>query len=132
MARHAGTRGRLYAAIASGGSAEPITFLRSWQLDQSVDQFEVTAFEDTTKTYVAGKPDAKGSFEGFDDDATQQLFTAAGDGVARKVYLYPDTNTTTRYWFGTATFSQSIQVAVDSGITISGEFAAATPFVKVG
>lgn len=132
MARHAGTRGRIYAAIASSGTAEPITFLKSWSLDQTVDQFEVTSFEDSTKTYVAGKPDSKGSFEGFDDESTQQFWTAASDGVARKVYLYPDTNTTSRYWYGTATFSQSISVDSGGPVGMSGSFAAATPFVKVG
>lgn len=133
MARNSGSTGRLYAAIASGGSAEPIAFLNKWTLDQSVDFSDVTSFEDTTKTSVAGKPNAEGSYNGYWDDATQQFYTAAVDGVARKVYLYPKTASATGpYWFGTAFFDQSIEVDANGVDTISGSFKAATSFAKVG
>ena len=101
MARIAGRNGRLYATITSAGTAEPITFLNNWSITFATDPIEATAFGDTGNTYVAGLPDASGDYAGFYDDATNQFYTAALDGVARKFYLYPSTLTTTQYWFGT-------------------------------
>lgn len=133
MARRHGRNGRIFVNIASGGTAEPIAFQAKWSLDFSTDDVEVTAFGDPNKVYVAGLPDASGSFNGFWDDATAQLYTAAQDGVARKVYLYPDfTNAAGVYWFGTALFDFSIEVDVAGADTVSGSFKAASPLIKVG
>lgn len=133
MARNSGTTGRVYMALASGGSAESVAYLAKWSLSQSVDFYDVTSFEDATKTNVAGKPDASGTFSGFWDDATVQSYTAALDGVARKIYLYPKTPSSSGpYWFGTAFADFSIDVDANGANTVSGTFKAATPFAKVG
>jgi hypothetical protein len=131
MARLHGRSGRLYAGIASAGTAEPITFLNSWSFDASTDDVDVTAFGDTNKTYVSGLPDFKGSFAGFYDNASAQLYTAAIDGVARKTYLYPSTSDAI-YWFGTASFDVSIETGVSDAVKISGSFVATSAFTKVG
>jgi hypothetical protein len=126
MARVAGRRGRLYAGIASDtAAAEPIAFLNTWSLDQSVDNIDVTSFGDTTKTYVAGMPDATGSFGWFYDTATAQ------DGLARRFYLYPDI-TDGDYFFGTALFDFSVTAATDGAVTVSGNWAAASSIQKAG
>jgi len=132
MARIHGRNGRIYAGITSAGTAEPIAYLNQWTLSFSVDKAEVTSFGDTTKVYVAGLPDAQGTIAGFYDNATAQLYTAATDGVARKFYLYPDTTTTSQYWFGTAIFDLDIDGSVDGPVAISGSWAAATAFAKQG
>lgn len=132
MSRIHGRAGRLYVAITSGGTAEPIAFLRSYSLGFATDNVEVTAFGDSNKTYVAGLPDATGSYAGFWDDATAQLYTAATDGVARKFYLYPDNTQTGKYWYGTAIFDFSVEGAVDGSVNISGDFNAASQIAKVG
>lgn len=132
MARLHGRAGRLYVNITSGGTAEPIAFLNSWDINFSVDNVDVTAFGDSNKVYVAGLPDASGSFSGFYDDGTAQLYTAASDGVARRFYLYPTTAATGQYWFGTALFDFSVSSSVDGAITVSGDFQAASTVTKVG
>lgn len=132
MARIHGRAGRLYAGITSAGTAEAIAFLNNWSLDFSVDFVEVTAFGDTIKTYVSGLPDSQGSFSGWYDNATAQLYTAATDGVARKFYLYPDNGSTSQYWFGTMLFDFSVTGAVDGAVQISGNFRAASAITKVG
>lgn len=132
MARIAGRRGRLYASITSGGTAEPIAFLSQWSIDFSTDRIDVTAFGDGNKVKVAGLAEATGSYSGFYDDATAQLFTAASDGQARKFYLYPDTNTNGRYWYGTATFDTSYEGSVDGAVTTSGDWEAASTVTGVG
>ena len=132
MARIAARNGRLYANLTSGGTAEPIAFLNNWSLNFQVDNIEVTAFGDSNKTYVAGLPDAQGSYAGWYDTATVQLYTAATDGIARKFYLYPDNSTTGQYFFGTAVFDMNVSAAVDGAVEISGDFSASTIVSKVG
>lgn len=131
MAKVAGRRGRVYVGLASdSAAAEPVAYLNQWSLQGSSEQLDATSFGDTTKTYVLGLPDAQGSFSGFYDNASDQLYTASQDGLARKTYLYPDTGDN-NYWFGTAFFDFSIDVPVGGVVGISGSFVAATPIVKV-
>jgi len=132
VARISGKSGRLYAGITSAGTAEPIAFINSFSLNFATDKQDVTCFGDTNKTYVSGFADATGDFAGFYDDATAQLYTAATDGVARKFYFYPDTTSTTKYWFGTAIFDFSVSDAISGGVAISGGWAASTAISKVG
>ena len=132
MARIAGRNGRLYANITSGGTPEPIAFLSNWSIDFTGNPIEVTAFGDTTKTYVSGLADASGDYSGFYDDATSQFFTAAIDSVARKMYLYPSLSTPGQYFWGTALFDFTVNGDVDGAVAISGSWNAASPILKVG
>jgi hypothetical protein len=113
-------------------AAEPIAYLNSWSIDFTVNFINVTAFGDTSMTYVSGLPDTKGAFGGFYDTATAQLYTAATDGVARKMYLYPDNGSTGQYWFGTGLFDFSISSGVDDAVSVSGNWSAASVIAKVG
>ena len=132
MARIAGRNGRLYMNLTSGGTAEPVAFLNNWSLNFATEKIDVTAFGDTSMVYVSGLPDAQGTYAGFYDDATVQMYTAAADGVARRFYLYPSTTNNGQYWFGTAIFDMSIDATVDGPVAISGSFAAASATAKVG
>jgi hypothetical protein len=133
MARRHGRNGAVYANLTSGGTAEPIAFVRSNSLNAATDKTDVTAFGDTAKVYVAGLPDSSGSFDFWYDDATVQTYTAAVDGVARKVYFYPDrVSSPSQYWFGTAFLDFSLSQSVDGPVQGSCSWNAATPFAKVG
>lgn len=130
MARIHGRRGRLYVGLADDSAdAEPVSFLNSWDISSSTDRVDVTAFGDSNKVYVAGLPDASGSFSGFYDTDTDQLYTASQDGLARKFYLYPDT-TDGDYWSGTGFFDFSSSGSVDGAVTVSGTWSAASPVTK--
>ena len=133
MARRHGRNGRVFLNLTSAGTAEPIAFLSSFSFAAATDKVDVTAFGDVGKVYVAGLPDSSGSFEGWYDDATVQTYTAAVDGVARKMYLYPDFTTTPgQYWFGTVFPDFSVESSVDGAISISASWNAATAITKVG
>lgn len=132
MARRHGRNSRLYVDLSGSGSAAPVPFLSGVDLNFTTDQQDVTSFGDTTKVYVAGLPDASGSYSGWFDDATDQLFDAALDGVARKTYFYPDiSNAPTVYFFGTAFYDFAMSTAVADAISISGSITAASSFAKV-
>lgn len=134
MARIHGRRGRLYVGIASDtASAEALPFTAQWSIEFSTDNVEVTANGDTNKVYVAGLPDASGSFSGFYDDATAQTYTAASDGLARRFYLYPTTPSASGpYWFGTALFDFKAESDVNDAVKVSGDWQAASTIAKVG
>jgi len=133
MGRLHGRRGRIYLGIASdSAAAEPLPFFARWSISFKTDKDEVTAFGDSNKIYVAGLPDASGSFSGFYDDATAQTYTAANDGLPRKFYLYPSTLTNTQYFFGTILPDMNIDSDVAASIKVSSDWAAASLVQKVG
>lgn len=132
MARIHGRRARVYLAVTSGGTAEPIPFMSSYEINFETEKADVTAFGDNNKVYVAGLPDASGEFSGFYDDATAQTYTAAVDGQARKFYLYPSTLLNTQYWFGTILPDFSVNGAVDGATEVSSSWNAASEIIKVG
>lgn len=132
MPRIHGRNGALYVGLTSNGTATPLAFTKKWSIDFKTARENVTAFQDTTMVYVAGLPDASGSFDGYYDDATVQTYTAAIDGIARRFYLYPSTSNTAQYFFGTGFFDFSVDLSVDGAATVKGTFSAATPVTKQG
>lgn len=133
MARRHGRNTRVFMNLTSGGTAEPVAFVRSYSMSAATDKQDVTAFGDSNKIYVAGLPDSSGSFEFWYDDATVQTYTAAVDGVARKFYLYPDFVTTPgQYFWGTILPDFSVSAAVDGAVEGSCSWNAASTIAKVG
>jgi len=131
--RISGKNGALYMGIASSTAVpSPVAFMKTWDLSATTDRYDVTAMGDTNKQYVTGLPDASGKFSGFYDDATPQTYTAAEDGNARKFYLYPNTNNTGQYFFGSGFFDFSASFDVAAGATVSGTWSAASQVQKVG
>ena len=131
MARIHGRNGRLYMNITAAGTPEPIAYITKFQEDSASDRGDVTALGDTNKAYVAGLPDAKGTYSGWYDDASAQTYTASVDGIARKFYFYPSISTATDYWAGTAFFDFSITTGVEEAVAINGTWSAAGPIVKL-
>lgn len=133
MARRHGRNGAIYMNLASAGTAEPIAYVRSNSLSATTDKQDVTAFGDPNKVYVAGLPDSQGSMEFWYDDATVQTYTAAVDGIARKMYFYPDrVSTPGQYWFGTVFPDFALEQAVDGAISGTASWVAASAINKVG
>lgn len=127
-----GRNGRMYVSMTSGGTPSPAMFLKSWSLQASTDNSDVTSQGDAGKVYVGGLPDQAGSYEGFLDIDAPQFYAAAVDGVARKMYLYPNAADNTKYWFGTALFDFNVTVPVDGPDTLTGDWQAASDIIRVG
>ena len=132
MARIHGRNGIIYLNLASGGTPEPIAYLDSWSIKMATDTAEVTAFGDANKTYIAGLPDMSGDFSGYYDDASVQTYTAAVDGITRKMYLYPSTLKTTQYFWGNIIADFSADAKVGGGVTMSSSWKAAGNILKQG
>ncbi len=126
----AGRNARILVDTSSAGtgSASIISSKNKWSLDQSVDTFEVTAFEDLSKSYVVGLPDAKGSIDGFWDSGDNNVYNVIGSSVPRKMYLYPDVvNNAGTYFFITAYLAAKTDGDVKQGVNFGLTFVAATP-----
>lgn len=132
MSRIHGRNGVIYLNLTSGGTPEPVAYLNAWSIKFTTDTDEVTAFGDPNKTYVSGLPDCQGDFSGFFDDATVQTYTAAVDGIARKMYLYPSTLKTTQYFFGNAIVDFNVDAKVSGAVTMSASWKAAGAISKQG
>lgn len=132
MARFHGRKGRVYLAVAPGAEASPLPFVATWSISASTDKQDVTAMGDSNKVYVAGLPDASGSFGGFMDDASAQTYTAAVDGQPRKWYLYPNLDTPTVYWFGQILPDYKGDSGVGDSAKFSADWNAASSIVRVG
>lgn len=132
MARYAGRRGQIYLGIASDtASAEPLPFVATWSLSMENEKIDVTTMDDENMVYVGGMSNASGEWGGFHDDATNQSYTAAGDGLARKFYLYPNRSAPTKYFFGTVICDMSINSTVNGAVEMSANWTAASKLVKV-
>ena len=123
---------RLYLAIASNGTAEPIASISKFTISGQTDSIDVTCFGDTTKTALSGLPDASGSFSGVFDTSVLPSYLASQDGIARKLYFYWDTvGDPTHYFLCTATLDFSSDFDVAGAGATSGNWRAATPLIKV-
>lgn len=127
MAAHAGRTGVVYLAIeASTGVATSCIKLNAWTLNLQTDKFEVTSFGDSNKTYVQGLKDIQGTISGFWDDTETKPFAGAASSTGVKLYLYPDSTSSSKYAYGTAWLDASIETPVGGAVTISANFAAAS------
>jgi len=124
MSRYHGKTGMVYIASSGSGNAVAAVALSEWSLSMSADREEVTAFGDSNKQYVQGYPDVSGNLSGYWDDTSDQLYDAAMSSDGTKLYLYPSTLTTAKYWYGPAWVDFEINTAVGGAVTISGSFQA--------
>jgi hypothetical protein len=130
MPRKHGRNGRLMVSLDGTAAPTTVTHAASWSFSSTTEKVDVTSFGDTNKVSVAGLPTANGNVSGFFDAAgtgTDALYNAAQDGVARAFYLYLDaTDTTKDYLYGTALFDFDMSGGVDSAISFSADFEAAS------
>ena len=127
-----GRFGVLYLGATNGGTAVNQANLKSWSLDGSTDFVDVTCMGDSNKSYVAGIPDTTGSFEGVWDSATATIFyTAARDGLSRKMYLYPG-GSSANYWYGDVLFDASFAGGVDDAVMVSANWRSAGALTPIG
>ena len=126
MSRIAGRNAVIYFGATTAAQASPLTFAAQYSLNFSTNKIDVTAFQDRGKVVVAGLAAQSGDMRGWYDDAAAQTYTAAVDGLARKLYIYPNTNTATQYFFGTVFADFSSDSTVDGAATFSSSFEAAS------
>lgn len=131
--RTAGRNAKIYIDVSANasGAASPVSYINSWSADLSRDAIDVTSFGDANRVSVMGLASASGQFDGIVDMGTA-TFKNVTDGNARKLYLYPDSGTSTTYFFSTAYFDSSYSASVTDAIKVSMKWSAASEFSTVG
>lgn len=131
ITRHHGRNAQVYLSATSGAAASPVAFQAAWSLNKTTDKQDVTAFGDANKTYVAGLPDASGDFSGYWDDGSAQTYTAAGDGLSRNFYLYPDLTVSPNvYFFGKILVDFSVDGSAGGPVNFKASWNAAGPILQ--
>jgi hypothetical protein len=82
------------------GAAVKITEAADWTIDVDFDKDPDPALGDTWETRLKGLLRFTGSFAGNFDDAQDDLWDATVATTVSKFYLYPDSGTATRYYYG--------------------------------
>lgn len=125
MAKYHGKKGVVYMSTTGTGNAVNVANLSEWTVNFATDRVETTSFTEANKTYVQGLKDVQGTFTGFfDDTASADLFTSADSSDGVKLYLYPSSDATTRYFYGPAWVDCSISTPISGAVTVNGSFAA--------
>lgn len=124
MAVYHGKAGVVYLSTTGTGTAQNTLNMSAWTLDLDTDLVETTSFGDSNKTYVQGLRNVQGTISGFWNDAEAKLFSASTSTDGCKLYLYPSSNATTKYAYGPAWLSVSVDTGVGDAVTISGNFSA--------
>lgn len=119
------------AAAGAFNASTATQFLSSWSIDNSVDLVDTTSFGDTTKVSVAGLPSASGTMSGFVNLGTA-TFKNLVDGNPRSMYLYPDSNTSTFYWFATCVFGGTFNGGVGDAIKVDLNWTASSSLIPNG
>ena len=119
-----GSKGAIFIGGASGGGGSLVTAKANWTYNRVRDTVEVTAFGDTSKRYVAGLPDASGTYAGFLDNDGDSLLSAAGDDPVL-LYLYSQLDPTPiLVAHGSAFVDATVTVASNDAVRINGNFRA--------
>jgi hypothetical protein len=120
VARHSGRFGK----IAISGTE--IASIKSFKLSLKRKKTDVTCMGDDNEVQVQGLPAVSGSYTGFWDDSDLVPFQAQASTTYVDMILYLDyTNNPEYYAYGPAWIDLDLDTAVDKGVEISGDFAAA-------
>ena len=126
MSRIAGRNAVIYFGTTNAAQASLLSFANKYSLNFGFTKIDVTAFGDRGQVNLAGLAAQSGDMSGWYDDATAQTFTAAVDGLARKLYIYPNSLTLTQYFFGSVIADFNHDGTVEGAATFSASFNAAT------
>ncbi len=126
MSRIAGRNATIYFGATTAAQASPLAFAAKYALNFATTKIDVTAFLDRGKVSLSGLPAQSGDMSGWFDDATAQTYTAAVDGLVRKLYIYPSSLNTGQYFFGVVVADFNSDSTVDGAATFSSSFEAAS------
>ncbi len=124
MAVYHGRKGVVYMSTTGSGSASSVVSMANWTLSRATDYAETTAFGDSNKTWVQGLPDISGTVSGFFNEASTTLYTGSTSSDGVKMYLYPSSDITGKYFYGPAWVDYSITTDNKDAVKISASYKA--------
>lgn len=125
MSVYHGKGGVAYLSLTAAGAATTVLKLNRWALNQPAPRENVTGFGDTNQQYVQGIPDCIGTLSGFWDDTDDNLYDASRSSDGVKLYLYPTSLVTSKYWYGLSWISfDTIEVSATGPVAVTANFGA--------
>ena len=124
MAVYHGNKGVVYISTTGTGTASNVVSQTAWTLDLSTDLVETTSFGDTNKTYVQGLRNIQGTLSGFWNDLESKLFTGSTSSDGVKIYLYPASTAPSKYVYGPAWISVTMETGVADAAQVNASFSA--------
>ena len=88
------------------------------------DRADTTSFGSLNKESVQGLPDINGTLAGFWDDTEEKIFTGRDSTDGVKLYLYPNSDAPTKYWYGPAWIDYDMETRVNDAVKLTASFAA--------
>ncbi len=129
--RFTGKSQRLFVQVSGQSNASPAVFIKEFELNTSFDTIEATCFGDENMVYLAGTPDASGSFAGFVDKESGLTFQAVSTQDPLKFYHYIDFDgDPTKYIYGTAIWSWTESYSRTGAAEVSGSWNAASNVLR--
>lgn len=104
----------------SGSDAIVLTEAAEWHLSLDSELADDGAFGDSWLTQVKGRMSWNGSLNGNLDTSQSLVFDAATASSSRKIYLYPDRSSTSRYYYGTCYPKLTVDVTLTGVAKFSG------------
>ena len=123
MAKVHGRNGEIQ--VGSGSPYSVIGSLSAWSISFTRDKVDSTSFGDTNKTYLAGRKDVSGSFEGFVDTVyIRALMDESDSDTGTNIRITPSTTYPDFYYSGPAWLDLTNTGAVNDAVKISATFSA--------
>lgn len=117
---------------AGGVTAVNIVSIKSFSVDMSVEQVNVTCFLDTNQVWIPGLRNIAGQLSGFYNSADLAVIEATALSSPGWLELVPDTTDPTvpapLKWSGKAYMDATVECAVDGAPVLTGKFMAAGPW----
>jgi hypothetical protein len=121
-----GKSGLVLVGPTFGADATPVAYLSQWDITFVPEQgADITAVNDGHHRYLDGMVAVSGSFSGFYDDASSQLYREARDGLPRRFYLYPAAPEINRYFAGTILPDFTVNGGMAEAVAIKSSWVAA-------
>jgi len=124
--RRHGSKGQVKLDPTGVGTPAVVADLNAWTGNFERETADVSAFNDATKQYVVGLPDAKGTIGGWWNSASSPaLFAVAFGDVPCLLELVPSILDPTYFFTGLAYLSAAINVPMSGGVSLSGNWTGA-------
>jgi hypothetical protein len=131
MSIKTGRYGKVSWDQAGGSAPVEIISLNAWTLDETTEMEDVSCYGDSSKVYVPGLKDMKGTVGGFWNSSELALWKAASAGSPGTLSLMPNNQEAGFKWEGLAYLNAAIDCSM-AAPKVSGTWAAAAPWVVPG
>jgi hypothetical protein len=121
--KYAGRNGAVYISITGTSAPSSLLSGTDWTLNMETQTIDVTDFDSTNQEFIQGWPNRAGTLAGWWRDDEDKLYQAIESGDGCNLYLYPSKLAASKYFYGPAWVSGTVEVQVNGAVRFTGRFA---------